>query len=370
MRLLDRYLFRELFTPLAYCFIGIQAFLICIVVFTDAGKIGDAKLSFGQTIEYAAASTMENLWIVIPVCLLLALLMTITHHARHNEITAMRAAGISLWRICLPYFIVGLFASAILFVLDETIVPRCADWAYRTINRNNPSASGLKDVYNFPFINGRANRNWVIRGYYHPGAPELPHPLVRWSLADGSSRILSADKTVRTNGVWIFYNANEFSQADAASLAVPMWQTNVAALTMPDFDETPEEIKREIKIAGYFSGRNGNLSLADIRDYMKWHPNLSKEDRGWLLTEMHGRIATPLTCLVVVLIAIPFGAAPGRRNLFFGVAGSIFICFTFFVLQRASFAFGSSGACPAWLAAWLPNMIFAILGLILMMRIR
>ncbi len=345
MRLLDRYLFRELFTPLAYCFIGIQVFLICIVVFSDAGKIGDAKLNFGETLEYAAASTMGNLTIVMPVCLLLALLMTITHHARHNEITAMRAAGISLWRICVPYFIVGLVASVLLFVLDETIVPRCTDWAYRTINRNNPSATGLKDVYNFAFTNGRAHRNWVIRGYYHPGSPEIPHPLVRWSLPDGSSRLLSADKGVYTNGVWFFYDAAELSQADVLSLSVPLYSTNVTALAMPEFDETPEGIAREIKIAAYFNRHNGNLALGDIRDYMKWHPTMSKGDRGWLLTEMHGRIATPLTCLVVVLIAIPFGAAPGRRNLFFGVAGSIFICFTYFVLQRASFAFGSSGAC-------------------------
>ena len=78
----------------------------------------------------------------------------------------------------------------------------------------------------------------------------------------------------------------------------------------------------------------------------------------------------PVTCLVVALIAIPFGAAPGRRNLFYGVAGSIFICLTYFVLQRVSLAFGSSGEWPAWLAAWLPNLFFGFSGIALMMRIR
>ena len=62
---------------------------------------------------------------------------------------------------------------------------------------------------------------------------------------------------------------------------------------------------------------------------------------------------------MVVLIAIPFGAASGRRNLFFGVAGSIFICFGFFVVQQFSLAMGSGGYWPPWLAAWLPNMVFA-----------
>ena len=83
-----------------------------------------------------------------------------------------------------------------------------------------------------------------------------------------------------------------------------------------------------------------------------------------------GRLAAPWTCLVVVLIAIPFGAASGRRNLFFGVAGSIFICFGFFVIQQVSLAMGSGGHWPPWLAAWLPNMIFGGAGLLLTARVR
>ena len=95
MRLLDRYIFRELLTPLAFCLVGIQSFIIFVTVFSD-GKIEEAKLSFGQTIGYAAAASMNLLTIVIPVAMLLALLMTLTNHTRYNELTAMRAAGITV----------------------------------------------------------------------------------------------------------------------------------------------------------------------------------------------------------------------------------------------------------------------------------
>jgi lipopolysaccharide export LptBFGC system permease protein LptF len=73
-----------------------------------------------------------------------------------------------------------------------------------------------------------------------------------------------------------------------------------------------------------------------------------------------------------VLIAIPFGAASGRRNLFFGVAGSIFICFSYFVIQSVCLALGSApnGHLPAWLAAWLPNIFFGVTGLVLTARVR
>ena len=143
---------------------------------------------------------------------------------------------------------------------------------------------------------------------------------------------------------------------------------------MPEFDETPAQIRSEIKISAYLgleASRKSDIPLKDIFEYLQLHPtNLSPAFSSRLYTKFYGRLAAPWTCLVVVLIAIPFGAASGRRNLFFGVAGSIFICFTFFVLQSASLLLGSGGELPPWLAAWLPNMVFGATGLFLMSRVR
>ncbi|MGH7980342.1 MAG: LptF/LptG family permease, partial [Limisphaerales bacterium] len=370
MRLLDRYLLRELLMPLAICLIGIQSFIIFVTVFSDAGKIEEAKLGFGETIGYAAAASMGYLTIVIPLALLLGLLMALTHHARHNELTAMRAAGLSLWRICIPYVLIGLLASAVVFALNESAVPRCLDWAERTMsNHSGPGKAARDVVHNLAFTNDRARRQWVLRGDYRPGSSVVPHPWVSWILPGGSKRSLSADWGVYTNGVWVFYArapryVQEFSQADPLSMSIPILETNV--LAMPQFDETPEQIAREVKIARFFDVKqqNPNIPLRDIVGYLRWHPNVSRGDRGKLLTDLQERIAMPVTCIVVALIAIPFGATPGRRNLFFGVAGSIFICLIYFALQRVSIAFGSNGAWPPWLAAWLPNLFFGLSGLV------
>ena len=144
---------------------------------------------------------------------------------------------------------------------------------------------------------------------------------------------------------------------------------------MPEFTEKPAEIEDEIKISSYRSFRNSrraDIPLKVIYNHLRLNPNLPRADASWLLTKLHGRLAAPWTCLVVVLIAIPFGAASGRRNLFVGVAGSIFICFGYFVIQSVSLALGSApnGHLPAWLAAWLPNMIFGTTGLVLTARVR
>jgi lipopolysaccharide export system permease protein len=373
MRLLDRYLFRELLTPLAFCLGGLLVLGNCFSLFGEMQDFQDRKLHLLDVVEYTIAITPEFLVMVLPITLLLAMLYTLTNHTRYNEITAMRATGISLWRICAPYFAVGCVLSMMLFGLNEFLVPRSLDWAEHIKSRHvqDPNDVNVKTVFaNLGFVNARGHRSWFI-GEYHLKTHEMLKPQVSWRLPDDSIQILQADRAIRTNGVWTFFNVAEYSQADTGAPLVPSLQTN--ELAMPDFDETPGQIQSEIKISSYQSYRKqsrADIPLADILAYLRLHPNLPRKDSSWLFTKFQGRLALPWTCLVVVLVAIPFGAASGRRNLFVGVAGSIFICFGFFVIQQVTIQMGSHGFLPAWLAAWLPNMIFGALGLALMVRVR
>jgi lipopolysaccharide export system permease protein len=373
MRLLDRYLFRELLTPLAYILGALLVLGNCFSLFGELQELQDRKLHFLDVIEYCVAITPEFLVMILPITLLLALLYTLTDLSRSNQITAMRAAGISLWRICAPYFFVGCALSMVLFGLNEFLVPRSSDWKNHILTRyvQKPGDIESKNEFrNFGFKNERDRRAWFI-GEYRVNTREMLKPQVHGFLPDGSIYRLYADRAVRTNGVWTFFNVAEYSQANATAQLVPSLQTN--ELAMPEFDETPRQILSEIKITSYQGlkkTRSSDIPLADIVAYLRLHPNLSRADSGWLFTKFHGRLAAPWTCFVVVLIAIPFGATTGRRNLFVGVAGSIFICFGYFVIQQTGLALGSGGYLPAWLAAWLPNLIFGALGLALMIRAR
>ena len=116
--------------------------------------------------------------------------------------------------------------------------------------------------------------------------------------------------------------------------------------------------------------RRSQLSSAEILDYLKLHPKLDRKSSDQLRTKLHSRIAEPWICLVVVLIAVPFGAVPGRRNVFVGVASSVFICFIFLILKDLALALGSGGFIPPWIAAWLPNALFTGTGIALMARVR
>ncbi|MBU6409096.1 MAG: LptF/LptG family permease [Verrucomicrobia bacterium] len=365
MRLLDRYLFRELLAPLAYSLGGFLIFWISYNLFTQLDELQAAKLHFWDVVELCVAWTPGFLVTALPIALLLALLYTLTHLARHNEITAMRATGISLWRISVPYFFMGFVASLALFALNEFSAPRSDDWATAILGRyiHKAPVAAQKEPR---FQNDRSHRIWGFTRFdYRTG--ELFQPQVNWISPAGLGRELNAGRAVFTNGAWVFFDATEDAQAAPGGQFKPLLQTN--ALSVPEFTETPREIHIQMKINEYerLGIRKKLVPLADILDYFRILPDARAQ---WLRTELQQHLAAPWTCLVVVLIAIPFGAPSGRRNLFFGVAGSIFICFLYIVVQQVSIAMGSGGHWPGWLAAWLPNFVFGAAGLFLTARVR
>jgi lipopolysaccharide export LptBFGC system permease protein LptF len=111
------------------------------------------------------------------------------------------------------------------------------------------------------------------------------------------------------------------------------------------------------------------LSIRELLDYKRLHAGDSSRS-ALVDTKLHGRVAAPWTCLVVVLIALPFGAMSARRNVYVGVASSLSICFSYFVLLQVCLALGVRGTVPPWLAAWAPNGLFALAGVGLTWRVR
>ncbi|MBA4148122.1 MAG: LptF/LptG family permease [Verrucomicrobia bacterium] len=371
MRLLDRYLLRELLVPLSYCIGGFLIFWISFDVFSEINEFQRNKLKATDIAEYYLVRTPELLSVVLPVALLLALLYALTNHARHHELTAIRAAGISLWRLSLPYLAVGFFFSALLFAINELWVPKTQERSEEILTRyiSETSATSLDWKKNLFFKNTPENRSWNIAAY-NLRTGEMLSPTLIWELPGNVKRVINAERGRYSEGSWTFFNVQEAVTSPAYMYPL---RTETNVLSFADFSETPELIRSEIKINTLSikdAAKGAQLSLAEILDYFRLHPDLPPAQAAMLNTQLHSRIAAPWTCLVVVLIAIPFGAPSGRRNVFVGVAASIFIAFIYFILFKLGLALGTGGYLPGWLAAWLPNVFFAVAGIVLTLRVR
>ncbi len=375
MRLLDRYLLRELLIPLGYCLCGFLIFWIAFDLFSELNRFQERRLLLSDIAELYLVKIPDFLVLILPVALLLALLYTLTNHARHHELTAIRAAGVSLWRITVPYFLVGLLLSLGLLALNEFWVPNTVEREEQILDRRleKSPASANRDVQsNLSFENTRAGRIWQI-GSFNFQTRIMTDPNVDWKRPGGADLWIFAKRAERINDVWTFSDNVREYQSDPGNGAqwTLLLQTNL--LAMPQFSETPDQIKRELRFNNRLAARSAQsteIPINEIIGYLRLHPDLQSKSRWWLYTQLQGRLAAPWTCLVVVLIAIPFGAASGRRNIFVGVAGSIVICFAYFVLLKLGLALGTGGYVPAWIAAWLPNLSFALAGLGLMLRVR
>ena len=110
------------------------------------------------------------------------------------------------------------------------------------------------------------------------------------------------------------------------------------------------------------------LSLFEILEYRKLHPEMQTDKASLILTQFHGRIAQPFTCLVVVLVALPFGAAVVGAMFLWGWR-AVWDLFYLFHFNALGLALGTAGHMPPVLAAWLPNLVFAGTGVVLLRRV-
>ena len=371
MRLLDRYLLREFLFWLAVFF---AAFLLIWIAFDLSFQLHTLQqhhLRGKDVIEYYFFEIPEFIPIALPVSLLLAMLYSVTNHARYNEITAMRAAGISMGRLCAPYVLAGIFFSIALLVFNEYCAPSAGEKADEILKRRverQMTPAERHEIKPLTFINfsvGGIGRVWNAP-VYNTQTHRMLQPQVAWP-TNGARLWLSAEEAVWTNREWVF-SGNVIESLNNLRIL----KTN--RLVVAEFTETPAEIQSEIKVNAYRGLNNkthrADIPLADIVNYLRLNPHPDRKMRDWLYTKLHGRFAGPFACLVVVLVAIPFSARSGRRNVFVGVAASIFIFFAYFVLQQVGLTFGETGWLPSWLGAWFPNLFFGIGGLLMMAKVR
>src|SRR5215204_1734486 len=107
MRLLDRYLLRELIVPFGYCLAGFLIFWISCDLLVQMSDYQKLRLKPQDLFDLYVVLTPGILVMSLPMAFLLALLYALTNHARRNELTAIRAAGVSLLRLSFPYLAVG-----------------------------------------------------------------------------------------------------------------------------------------------------------------------------------------------------------------------------------------------------------------------
>lgn len=357
MRLLDRYVLRAFLRAYLYC---IAAFISVWLVFDisdNASTFLDERISLKLMWPYYVTQLPQILVIILPVALLLALLFSLGRMSRTNEIVSMLTAGVSIPRILLPLIGVGIVTAGASAALNYSMAPHAelARKTYFEALREDARGPGLSGQV---FRNRADNRTWFIQRF-RPEENEFITVQVLQQDAD--------DNIVKNYMATRAYYRPEIPAWDLQLTKVVTYDRNgniideesAEWMQMRDWSETPFRLSSSTMRAEY-------MSLPELQEYLQANADFPPSVLAPFSTHFYYRLALPWSCLVVVFIAGPLAVGFSRTGLLSSVAAAIALVFAMNFLNHLFLALGEGARIPPWIAAWAPNVFFAVVGLFLL----
>ena len=360
MKLIDKYLLRNLLAPLTYCLVAFAMIYVIFDLFDNMSEFIDAKTPLASVVKFYILLMPSVLIFIAPVSLFLAVLYSLSHLTKNNELTAMRSCGISLVRLMVPMISVALGASLIVGVINETIGPWSAYWTDQFVRlQKHKGELSVHVVSMLGLVNEVAGRDWIVEKFDNQ-TYEMSNVTLTQKRTDGTAARIQARQAHWMDGRWWFEElVSQNYDRDGNPMGPPQFELR---REMKDVVETPTDFINEIKDPAF-------LSASEILNFLRTH-RLSDEKVAQRKVDFHSRLAMPWMCLIVVLLGIPFGAQTGRKGAFIGIVLALSLFFGLYVLVNVGVALGKKGAIDPWLAGWLPNIVFFCIGCVMVYRMR
>lgn len=365
MKILRSYALRELVPP----------FLLCLLFFTfvflvgNLVKLADLLINKGVSLfdilKILLLLVPKLLSFTLPTSVLTAILLVFGGFAQNNEITAMRSSGINLFSIMLPVLLVSFLLSLLSLFLNDQIQSR-AQYAYRQAVKDlllkRPMAyleagKFVKDFQDYIILTQKieGNRLYEVTIYQ----PQEKGKATRTIIAEWGEIIASPDDKTLT--LKLYNGTSDEPNPDDPSV---FYKLNFKTFQLPPIHlgkEDPRKMEKKVK----------DFSLDEILYHLqknpeaKTNPALKRE----LKAEFHKKISFSFAPFVFALIGLPLAVITrrGEAVISFALAlGIVAIYYVFFVWTRA---LTIEGYFPPFLAMWLPNLLMAGAGGLLMKRI-
>lgn len=365
MKILTRYLFFKLLTPLLYLLVVFSLLFIIGDLMDNLPDFIDSGTSFFDAVNYYGLRLPSMLIMIIPICLLLAVLYSLANLTRHSEVTAMRASGISIYSIVKPYILMGLICSLLTALVNEVAGP---DFAYRADQflKQEKARRGNKDTNlafyeQIPYINPTANHIWFIKKFDTRSFTMHDITLRRRGPNGMDLEKISIEKARWMDGKWWFKNGTIQRYDTLGNLEGPPEHFTIRE--MRDLNEIPEDFMGEIKDADYQSSR-------ELHSYIDTHQHLSHTTLNKLEVDFHHKISTPFVCIIIIMLGIPVGAHTGRKGAFAGILMALGLFFGFYLTQFTLEYLSKQMILAPWAGPWIPVGTFFIIGSFLIIRMR
>jgi LPS export ABC transporter permease LptG/LPS export ABC transporter permease LptF len=364
-RILDEYILREFVAMFALVLAG---FVLLMIVFTFFDLVGDIlrnHIALSVVGAYLLNLTPSMLYNITPLAVLIAALVTFGVMNRNSEIVAIKATGISLYRLIVPILTMAVVLAVTLFLFDQYYLPQAnrKQEALRNQIKGRPTQTYL-----------HPEQKWMMGQRPQPGEPgrifyyEFFDP-DRNEFANLSvfefdpatfqlTRRIFAKRVVwsRDSTGWVFENG---WVRDVEGANVKDYRTFLET-SFPSIHATPDYFKKED-----LQSQEMNFGQLDhyIHDLQQ-----SGFDTKRLSVALWHKLSYPLIAVVMAVLAIPFALSMGRRGSITGVAVAIAVALAYSVIDGLFGAMGNVNYLPASLAAWSADVLFGLVGGYLLLR--
>jgi lipopolysaccharide export system permease protein len=353
MRILDRYLLREF---LVYLALGLLGFIVVFIVVDLIEKMDvflDHRAPWSLVAQYFVNLTPEVVVKMLPVALLLATFLALGQLNKFGELTAMRAGGLSLVRILMPVLAVAVACVGLSLVLGEYVVPaatRARDTIFEEriqhLQRSSPSERA-----DLTYL-GRGGRIWIV-GLYLVHEARM-HEVSLQEFKNGVlDRRIDAAETTWDGHRWVFVSGYVRRFDHGQETAEAFQRLAVAGL-----GERPEDFAKQ-------GHKPDEMNYLELRGYVERLRASGARVENYLV-DLHLKLAFPLICFIVVLIGGALSTRLRMQGAALGFGLSVAISFLYYGIMRAGQALGHNGALPPYFAAWMGDVLFGAIGLIMM----
>ena len=370
-KIIDRYVLRQYLVPVAYTLTAFSLMYVILDLFDRFPEFVQARVPLLQVLAFygyylfAVNGFVPFIVVVMPIALLLAALYTLTMFARHNELTAMLASGVSIRRLMFPFMFVGFCASLFCAVSQETLGPYATRWKTafdRQLGRHTDDAPDM--VRDYFFHTGATRRTWQIKSFSTHAPGKLDGVKINQEREDGSLAIeYTADRAEYLDGRWWLYELQQRTFNELGDPLGPITSPAEAPTEMTEFNESPKDFMSELQKTDF-------LSSFEMMDFLKSRPNLKGLGRARREVDIHSRLAMPWSCMVMILLSLPATAGGVRRPAMRSVAFGLIALFGFYMLINVGIFMGKRGLIEPWVAGWLPNLVFLGVGGVLTWRLK
>ena len=355
---LDKYLISEFFL---YLIFGVTVVIIFLMVNTILFQMLDfiiekqvpflifMKILFYQLPAYAVMA--------LPMATLFSTLLSISRMSKDSEVDVMRASGIGIVRIMIPMLFAGAVVSGAGWILLQRVVP----WS------NNRSAGlwrqfWMSDVMSKPmpdvFFKGKGGKMFYIKSV-DPRSDTIHGVTVFNVDVEGSyPRVTTAPR-----GLW---KGEELVLLDGM---IHHFKNDGFLDYEVDFERMKIDTARDMEEIFGEQKSPQEMTLEELKNKIELFKESGVDTKRWE-TDMHLKMSVPVACLILVLMGVPLSIRTGRAGMFAGVLTAFLLVVLYWVMTIVTTALGYKGVLPPVVAAWAQNVVFFIVGLILIFFVR